>query len=108
METRTAVEAFGALAQETRLAVFRLLVQEGPDGLPAGVIAKRLGVTPSTLSTHLGLLTRAGLLSSARAQRQIFYAVDIAGTRRLLHFLTQDCCKGRPEICRDLGTAHFR
>jgi ArsR family transcriptional regulator len=102
MDSAEAIEAFGALAQETRLAVFRLLLWEGPEGLPAGVIAKRLGVQPSTLSGHLGVLTRAKLLRTWREQRQIFYAGDIEGTRRLLQFLTEDCCHGRPEICRGL------
>ncbi len=96
------MEAFAALAQETRLAVFRLLIREGPDGLPAGVIAKHLGVQPSTLSSHLATLTRAKLLRTWRKQRQIFYAGNIEGTRSLVRFLTQDCCHGHPEICRGL------
>ena len=88
-----------ALAQDTRLAVFRLLVKEGPDGLPAGEVAARLQVTPATLSFHLAQLERAGLLSSNRRSRQIVYRVDLEGTRRLLAFLTEDCCQGRPELC---------
>jgi DNA-binding transcriptional ArsR family regulator len=102
METREALAALAALSQETRLAVFRLLVQEGPNGLPAGAIAEALGVAPSTMSSHLAQLERAGLLRSWRVQRQIFYAADYEGARRLLAFLMEDCCQGRPEIC---GTA---
>ena len=99
MELSRAVEAFAALAQEHRLAVFRLLVDEGPNGLPAGEIASHIAVPPSTLSHHLAHLERAGLLRSWRVERRIFYAVDIEGTRRLVTFLTEDCCQGRPEIC---------
>jgi ArsR family transcriptional regulator len=105
METCTAVAALGALAQETRLAIFRLLVRQGPSGLPAGAVAESLGVQPSTLSFHLAHLERAGLLRSWRVQRQIFYAVDFAGTRGLLAFLTEDCCQGHPEICGGLAAA---
>jgi DNA-binding transcriptional ArsR family regulator len=94
-----ATAAFAALAQETRLAVFRLLVREGPTGLPAGEIAERVGVAPSTLSFHLAQLERAELIRSARVQRQIFYALDVRGTRRLVGFLTEDCCRGNPELC---------
>mgnify|MGYP001205336653 CR=1 FL=1 len=99
MEEKRAVEAFAALAQEHRLAVFRLLVREGPSGLPAGKIAARIAVPPSTLSHHLAHLERAGLLRSWRVERRIFYAIDVEGTRRLLTFLTEDCCQGHPEIC---------
>jgi len=99
MESELAVRALAALAQETRLAVFRLLVREGPNGLPAGMIAERVGVPPATLSFHLAQLERAGLLTSRRESRQIFYATDYEGMRRLLAFLTEDCCQGHPEIC---------
>jgi ArsR family transcriptional regulator, arsenate/arsenite/antimonite-responsive transcriptional repressor len=99
MEMKRALEAFAALAQEHRLAVFRLLVREGPNGLAAGDIAQRVAVPPSTLSHHLAHLERAGLLRSWRVERRIFYAVDIEGTRRLVTFLTEDCCQGHPEIC---------
>jgi DNA-binding transcriptional ArsR family regulator len=102
MEEKLALAAFAALAHETRLAVFRLLVTVGPSGLPAGEIAVRLGVVASTLSFHLKELDRAGLLRSWRRQRQIFYAADYEGTRALLAFLTHDCCQGHPEICGDL------
>jgi DNA-binding transcriptional ArsR family regulator len=99
MEFKNAVAALGALAQEHRLAVFRLLICEGPNGLPAGTIAERIAVPPSTLSHHLAHLERAGLLRSWRVERRIFYAVDVEGTRRLVTFLTDDCCRGHPELC---------
>ena len=102
METKNALAALAALAHETRLAVFRLLVTEGPNGLPAGEVAVALGVPPSTLSFHLRELERAGLLTSWRRQRQIFYAADYEGMRRFLAFLTADCCQGHPEICGGL------
>ncbi len=105
MEMRSAVAALAALAQDTRLAVFRLLVEAGPNGLAAGVIASRLKVAPATLSFHLSQLERAGLLASRRNGRQILYAADIEGTRRLLAFLTEDCCGGRPELCGELVRA---
>ena len=103
MEEKLALAALAALAHETRLAVFRLLVTVGPSGLPAGEIAERLGVVASTMSFHLKELDRAGLLRSWRRQRQIFYAADYEGTRTLLAFLTRDCCQGHPEICGDLA-----
>lgn len=99
MESKHAIEAFAALAQETRLSIFRLLVQRGPSGLHASEIAAQVGVPASTLSHHLAILERAGLLRSWRVQRQIFYATDYEGTRRLVAFLMEDCCQGRPEIC---------
>jgi len=102
MEPQTAIDALAALAQETRLKTFRLLVQTGPDGLPAGEIARRLEVQPATLSFHLTQLERAGLVTSKRHSRQIIYAADFGGMRALLTFLTDDCCHGRPEICGDM------
>ncbi len=102
METKRALEALSALAQGTRLAVFRILVRQGPIGMPAGKIAEALGVAPSTLSPHLAQLERAGLATSWRDERRIFYAVDVEGTRRLLGFLTEECCGGHPELCGDL------
>ncbi len=102
METKQALEAFQALSQETRLASLRLLVQAGPNGLPAGFIADRLAVQPSTLSTHLALLERSGLVASRREARHIFYSAQYEGLRQLIAFMMEDCCQGRPEICGGL------
>lgn len=99
MNKRDAIRGLSALAQDSRLDVFRLLVREGESGLPAGEIARNLGVPHNTLSTHLALLTAAGLLEAERQGRQIVYRVDVAGMRRLMGFLLEDCCQGRPELC---------
>ena len=99
MEEKQALAALGALAHETRLAVFRLLVRQGPAGMPAGEVAARLGVAAPTLSFHLKELERASPLRATRRHRQILYATDYAGTRGLLDFLTRDCCQGHPDIC---------
>jgi ArsR family transcriptional regulator len=99
MEEKQALAALSALAQETRLAVFRLLVRQGPEGLPAGEVAQQLGVAAPTLSFHLKELERAGLVTATRRQRQILYATDYDGTRGLLDFLMRDCCQGLPELC---------
>jgi ArsR family transcriptional regulator, arsenate/arsenite/antimonite-responsive transcriptional repressor len=97
-----AVDALGALAHETRLAVFRMLVKAGPGGMIAGAIAEHQGVPPSTMSHHLATLERAGLVQSERESRLIHYRADYPGMRRLLQFLMQDCCRGVPEMCSDL------
>ena len=102
MDENTAVEAFAALAQETRLRVFRLLLQHGPDGLPAGEIARRAGTPPNTMSTHLAILGRAGLVQARRESRQVFYRVELTGIRALVAFLVEDCCGGRPGACAPL------
>jgi DNA-binding transcriptional ArsR family regulator len=99
MESDEAVVALGALAQDTRLAVFRYLVTAGPNGAAAGVIAAALGVAPPTLSFHLKELERAGLVTQRRESRSIIYAADYAGMRALLLYLTRDCCAGNPDIC---------
>ncbi len=98
MEISSATDAFAALSQETRLAAFRLLVRAGPAGLPAGEIARALGAAPSTLSTHLGLLQRAGLVTSERRSRRIVYRADFDGVGALMKFLMEDCCKGHPAV----------
>ncbi len=97
-----AVGALGALAHETRLSVFRMLVKAGHDGMIAGAIAEHCGVPPSTMSHHLATLERAGLARSERESRLIRYRADFPAMRRLLTFLTQDCCQGMPEMCADL------
>lgn len=103
MDTGKAIAAMGALAQQHRMRIFRLLVKEGPAGLSAGVIAARLHISPSSLSFHIGQLERAGLVSSRRDSRNINYAIDVGGMRALLDFLTEDCCNGRPELCGGLA-----
>jgi arsenate reductase len=103
METSEAVGAFAALAQETRLDLMRLLIAEGANGLPAGEIAIRLDIPSSTLSFHLAALERAGLSQSTRQGRQIVHAARIVGVRRLVAFLTEACCGGRPDLCGDLA-----
>ena len=97
-----AVDALGALAHETRLSVFRMLVKAGPEGMIAGAIAEHCGVPPSTMSHHLATLERAGLVQSERESRLIHYRTDFAGMRRLLTFLMEDCCQGAPGMCDDL------
>ncbi|MDB3952966.1 metalloregulator ArsR/SmtB family transcription factor [Alphaproteobacteria bacterium] len=99
MEIINAINALAALAHETRLSVFRILVRVGPCGLPAGEIATETGVVPATLSFHLGHLERAGLLMARRESRQIIYAIDQSGLRALLEFLVEDCCQGQAEDC---------
>jgi len=103
METLEAAAAFAALSQETRLDLMRLLIAEGASGLPAGEIAARLAVPASTLSFHLAALERAGLTQATRQGRQVVHAVRISGVRRLLSFLTEACCGGRPELCGDIA-----
>ncbi|WP_333604890.1 ArsR/SmtB family transcription factor [Novosphingobium sp.] len=103
MQLVEAVKALSALAQEHRLSAFRLLVRAGSDGLPAGEIAREVGVLPNTLSTHLTILDHAGLLRSRREGRSVIYSADYDGMGELLDFLVADCCDGRPEICAPLA-----
>ncbi len=99
METKTAVTALAALAQETRLSVFRLLVQAGPEGIPAGRIGEELEVAPATLSFHLKELSHAGLVTSRQNGRFIYYAADFERMAGLMTFLTENCCQGMPQEC---------
>lgn len=99
MKIQQAVSALAALAQETRLRIFRLLVKQGGDGLPAGQIARRLKIPAATMSFHLKELTQAGLIEQRREGRSLIYSLDTAATRQLLEFLIQDCCQGHPELC---------
>ena len=102
MDGKRAVAALGALAHETRLAVFRLLVERGPDGLSAGIIAEKLGLPPSSLTFHLQQLTHAGLISQRRLSRQLIYATDFAAMNAVMGYLTENCCGGAAcaPVCR--------
>jgi ArsR family transcriptional regulator, arsenate/arsenite/antimonite-responsive transcriptional repressor len=99
MTENEAVAGFGALAQDTRLRILRLLVQAGPLGRAAGDIALAMKVSPSNVSFHLKELERAGLLSQRREARSIIYSADYQRISDLIRFLMQDCCAGHPEIC---------
>jgi DNA-binding transcriptional ArsR family regulator len=103
MEASEAVKRLSALAQEARLALFRLLVKAGPEGLAAGEIARRLESAANTTSAQLLVLSNAGLIRARRDGRSIIYAVDYPAMRDLLVFLTEDCCGGRAEICAPLA-----
>ena len=102
METEHAVLVFSALSQPTRLEVFRLLIENEPAGLPAGEVARRMAVPHNTMSTHLAILTRAGLITAERQSRSIVYRARLDAVRELASYLVQDCCGGRPEICAPL------
>ncbi len=94
-----ALAALAALGQPTRLAIFRLLVKKEPEGLSAGALADAVGCPHNTLSTHVAILARAGLVNGTRGGRTITYRADGAGTRALIAFLVDDCCNSRPELC---------
>ena len=98
MNQNHAIAALGALAQDTRLALFRLLVTAGPEGLSAGTIAERLGVAPSSLSFHLQQLLHGGLVTQRRLSRQLIYAAEYGAMNQLLAYLTENCC-GRGISC---------
>jgi ArsR family transcriptional regulator, arsenate/arsenite/antimonite-responsive transcriptional repressor len=100
MESKDALATLSALAQETRLAIFRRLIQAGPEGESAGSIADTLGVPGPTLSFHLKELEHAGLTVTRRESRNIIHAARTDGMRELLEFLMRDCCGGKPEICK--------
>jgi ArsR family transcriptional regulator len=92
MDATQTVAALSALAHEHRLAIYRMLVERGPNGLPAGIIAERLGVPPSSLTFHLQHLLRAGLVTQRRLSRQLIYAADFDAMNGLVGFLTENCC----------------
>jgi len=92
VDTKHTVEALAALAHEYRLAIYRMLVEHGPDGLPAGVIAERLGLPPSSLTFHLQHLLRAELVTQRRLSRQLIYAADFTAMNSLVAYLTENCC----------------
>lgn len=94
MQADAVIRALGALAQEHRLAVFRLLVEAGPDGLPAGILAEAIGIQPSSMSFHLAQLTNAGLVTQRRQSRSIIYSADFDAMNGLMGYLTENCCRG--------------
>src|SRR4051812_39998401 len=102
MESKLAISALAALAQPTRLEVFRLLVRNEPDGLPAGEIAQQADVPQNTMSTHLAILARAGMVGSERKGRSIIYRADLDRLKALTLFLLKDCCAGSAELCAPL------
>lgn len=99
MQAEAVIRALGALAQEHRLAAFRLLVEAGAKGVPAGVLADRLGVPPSSMSFHLAQLANAGLVGQRRESRSIIYSADYGAMSALMGYLTDNCCGGAP--CAD-------
>ena len=99
MKERDAVIALAALAHQHRLRIFRLLVKQGPSGMPAGEIAGLVGTSATNASFHLKELDRAGLLRATRQGRYVRYAISVEGMRGLLTYLTEDCCQGQPELC---------
>jgi ArsR family transcriptional regulator len=105
MDASHALAALAALGQPTRLSIFRLLVRKEPDGLSAGALAEAVGCPHNTLSTHVAILVRAGLVNGTREGRSITYRAEAAGTRALIAFLVTDCCDGRPELCGWPGQA---
>ncbi|MGE0774424.1 MAG: ArsR/SmtB family transcription factor [Sphingomonadaceae bacterium] len=105
MESEGTIASLSALAQSTRLDTFRLLVRHEPDGLAAGEIARLLDVPQNTMSAHLGILARAGLITSTRNSRSIIYRADLDALRAVMLFLVKDCCGGRAELCHPLADA---
>jgi ArsR family transcriptional regulator len=105
MKTQKVVDALGALAHEHRLAIYRLLVQRGPDGLPAGTIGLRVGLVPSSLTFHLQNLQRAGLITQRRESRQLIYAADFAVMNGLVGYLTENCCGSSEAVCSTTCTS---
>jgi ArsR family transcriptional regulator, arsenate/arsenite/antimonite-responsive transcriptional repressor len=99
MKTPDVIEALGGLAHEHRLAIYRLLVQRGPEGLSAGSIGRRVGLLPSSLTFHLQNLRRAGLITQRRESRQLFYSVDFSVMNGLVGYLTENCCGNSGADC---------
>jgi len=102
MAELSALDMFAALSQQTRLRVLRFLIQKGPNGCPAGEIAKKLGIRQNTMSANLKVLHHSGLLSTERQGRSIRYAIRLDAIKGLIGFLMEDCCGGRPEICQPI------
>lgn len=105
MDRQSAIETLAALAQTTRLDAFRLLVSHEPEGLAAGEIARRLEAPHNTMSSHLAILTRAGLVQATRQSRSIVYRARLDGIAELTAYLLKDCCGGRSEVCEPLIAA---
>jgi ArsR family transcriptional regulator, arsenate/arsenite/antimonite-responsive transcriptional repressor len=99
MDNAKAIEALAALAQSTRLETFRLLVSREPAGIPAGELARLMAVPQNTMSAHLAVLSRAGLIDGERQSRSIIYRADLARLREMILFLLKDCCGGWPDLC---------
>lgn len=99
MQDHAAVEMLAALAHEHRIRIFRLLVKAGPSGMPSSSIAEAIGIGPTSASFHLKELDRCGLILATRQGRFVRYAVHVEGMRRLVAYLTEECCQGRPELC---------
>lgn len=104
MNEAQAIEALLGMAHQHRMRVFKLLMKNGPSGLPAGEIGDRIGISRSSVSFHLTQMDRAGLLKSWRVHRNVFYAVELDGMRKLIAYLTEDCCEGHPEVCGSFAT----
>lgn len=102
MKNSDAIAALAALAQATRLDTFRLLVKHGPEGVAAGELARLVGVPQNTMSAHLSILSRAGLVEGERHSRTIIYRANIKAFQELIVFMMKDCCGGRPEVCEPL------
>lgn len=102
MDTTDAITALTALAQTTRLETFRALVQHEPDGVPAGELARLIAIPQNTMSAHLAVLARAGLVRGERRSRSIIYRADLVRLREVVTFLLKDCCGGKSEICAPL------
>ena len=109
MTVREIITALSALAHEHRLAVYRLLVERGPDGLSAGMISKKVGLVPSSLTFHVQALQRAGLITQCRVSRQLFYAADFAAMNDVVGYLTKNCCSqgdlACAPVCKAAGAA---
>jgi DNA-binding transcriptional ArsR family regulator len=105
MKAKTVIEALGALAHEHRLAIFKLLVERGPDGLPAGHIGARLKLVPSSLTFHLQNLQRAGLISQRRESRQLIYSADFDAMNGLVGYLTENCCASSGQCAPECNPA---
>jgi DNA-binding transcriptional ArsR family regulator len=105
MESKSAIAALSALAHESRLAAFRALVRAGEGGVPAGELARLLSMPPNSLSTNLGILSHAGLVSSRREGRSVRYFADYQGMSALVGFLMKDCCQGRIDLGADTAKA---